>query len=62
MVNMSTPGCHWHLRVQKSSHMKQQTSEEHGHHMEKMDGTLAPPWKFIDATRYTLVKQEVKGL
>jgi hypothetical protein len=61
MVNMITTGRQWHLRVQESSHMKHQISEEHGQHMYKMDGNLAPPWNIIDATRYTLGKQEVKG-
>jgi hypothetical protein len=41
--------------------MKHQISEEHGHHVENMDGKVAPPWNILDATRYTLVKQEVKG-
>jgi hypothetical protein len=47
--------------VQESSHMKHQIAEEHGHHMHKMDGTLAPPWNIIDVTGYTFVRQEVKG-
>jgi hypothetical protein len=41
--------------------MKHQIAEEHGHHMDKMDVTLAPPWNIIDVTWYTLVRQEVKG-
>jgi hypothetical protein len=61
MVNMITTGRQWHLRVQESSQMKHQIAEEHGHHMDKIDGTLAPPWNIIDATWYPLVRQEVKG-
>jgi hypothetical protein len=61
MVNMITTGRQWHLRVHKSLQMRHQIAEEHGHNMDKMDGTLAPPWNIIDATQYTLVRQEVKG-
>jgi hypothetical protein len=48
---MIKTGRQWHLNVQAASHMKQQIAEEYGHHMDKMDGTLAPPWNIIDDTR-----------
>jgi hypothetical protein len=54
---MITTGRQRHLRVQESSHMKHQIAEEHGHHMDKMDGTLDPPWNIIDVTPYTLLRQ-----
>jgi hypothetical protein len=47
--------------VKESLHIKHQIAEEHGRHMDKMDGTLSPPWNIIDSTRYILLKQEVKG-